>query len=86
MVLSLHIIIALLSILFSSYMLFRPTKHGLRLSYILITLTLASGTTLVATAPAHMPQACVSGIIYVSVAMLITVAARHKLARFAATQ
>ncbi|HYV33434.1 MAG TPA: hypothetical protein VE973_01115, partial [Candidatus Limnocylindria bacterium] len=64
MVLPLHIIIALLSLASSGYILFRPSRLGLNLSYALVALTLISGFVLVMTKPANITQTCVTGLVY----------------------
>ena len=84
MILILHILIALSSLGFSAYVFFAPSKQKLRVSYALTGLTLATGTYLVAQAPAHLPQACMSGLIYLAVILAATWAAHRKLARFSA--
>jgi hypothetical protein len=84
MILPLHILIALASVVFTSYVFFVPSKLKLQISYALVGLTLASGTVLVVTSPAHMLQACVSGIVYVSVVSVAILAVRQKLARLTA--
>jgi hypothetical protein len=64
MMLILHIIIALTGILQTSYLLFAPSKRGLHLSYILLGLTLTSGTVLVVSAGTHILQGCITGLLY----------------------
>lgn len=60
----LHIIIALTSLAQTSYMLVAPNKTGLRVSYALMGLTLASGTYLILSTGTHMLEACLMGILY----------------------
>jgi len=84
MILPIHIIIALASVIFTSYVFLSPTQKKLRATYGLIGLTLASGIALVVTSPAHIIQACVSGLVYVCLVTIATVAARLKLARMSA--
>lgn len=73
----LHIFIAVSSIAFSSYLLFTPTKRNFQISYILVGATIASGTYLVVVEPAHMIQACTSGLVYIAVT-LVTTAVAHR--------
>lgn len=80
MTLLLHILIALASVAFASYAYVSPSNGRLKVSYALIGLTLASGTYLVLTSPAHMVQACISGIVYVSVVTVMVLAAHRRLA------
>lgn len=80
MVLLLHILIALSSVAFSTYLFIRPTKQKLYASYGLIALTFISGTYLVATSHVNMLQTCASGLVYAAAMTLATVLARNKLA------
>lgn len=81
MILLIHIVIALSSVACATYVLISPDKKWLRFSYVLVGLTLASGTYLVLENPAHMVRACISGIIYVGVIITGLVHAGAKLAR-----
>lgn len=83
MIIFLHIIIALTSIAVASYVFFRPSRRALLASYGLIGLTIASGTYLVVSAPAHMIEACTMGLVYLSIVSVGTFVARAKLARMA---
>lgn len=80
MIVLLHVIIALTSIGITSYAYFRPTHSKLRVSYGLVGLTLASGLYLVWSMPAHMVQACTSGLIYLGIVTVGIVMARARLA------
>lgn len=68
-----HISIAILSILFASASLLRPTYNKLITSYISVGATLVSGTYLVLSTKSSMISACISGLIYTT----IVVAALH---------
>jgi hypothetical protein len=81
MILILHILIAVSSVLAASYAYMRPTVTKLRATYSLVGLTLASGTYLVVMAPAHMVQACTSGLVYIGIVSLAILFARMKLAQ-----
>jgi hypothetical protein len=76
-----HIIIALSGIALTTYAFFRPSVAHLRAAYVAIGLTFATGFYLVAMAPAHMVEACTSGLMYLGVVSIGIVAARAKLAR-----
>ncbi len=67
MILPLHIAIALTSVIYTAFVYFAPTKAKLRGSYVLVTLTVASGTWLVVANPAHMVQSCITGLVYLGV-------------------
>lgn len=80
MILPLHIVIAMLSVLFTTYLYLRPTRLKLRVSYGLVSATLVSGTYLVLSMQAHMLQACITGLLYVSGTCIGIALARGKLA------
>ncbi|HJQ08271.1 MAG TPA: hypothetical protein VJ836_02180 [Candidatus Saccharimonadales bacterium] len=81
MILILHILVATLSILQTSYMLVTPNKGGLRLSYTLLGLTLASGTLLVWSTGTHILQACMMGLLYTAFVTFGIVRTRQRLAK-----
>ncbi len=81
MVLVAHIVIALSSLAVATHLLFSPSQRKFRMSYGLVGLTLLTGITLVWMHPAHLAQACVSGLIYLSAVFAMMVAAHHRLAR-----
>jgi hypothetical protein len=80
MILILHIAIALSSLAFAAYVYVSPSRAKLNGTYVLTALTVASGTWLVAANPAHMVQACMSGLAFLAIMFLGIALARHKLA------
>ncbi len=80
MILLIHISIALASVAYATYAFFSPSKTKLRVSYGLVAATIITGTYLVAISPAHMIQACTSGLIYIGVVSVAIVSAQRKLA------
>lgn len=74
-----HITIALLSVAFSTYLYFAPSRAKLRASYGLVALTVASGTYLVVATDAAMLRTCMTGLLYVGVMIVVIAAARNKL-------
>lgn len=80
MLLLLHIVIALASMVAAGMSFFAPSTSKLRLSYILTALTLISGTYLVVSRHAALLQACITGILYVSINYIAIYMARRKLA------
>lgn len=80
MILPLHILIAVSSIGFTTYMFFNPTESKLKASYVLVAATIASGTALVISDSAHMLQACASGLLYTGISTVTIWATRTKLA------
>lgn len=79
MILTAHIVIAIASLILAVYALFAPTRRKLTVSYVLIALTVISGTYMIVVAPAHMMQACVSGLVYLSAVFVLIASARRKL-------
>lgn len=80
MAILLHVIIALASLAYTAYLFFKPGRTKLRVSYGLITLTIASGVYLVASTGTHILQACITGLFYLCLAGSGVFAARYKLA------
>ncbi len=84
MILLMHILIALSSIVASGVAALAPTRIKLSLTYGLIGATLASGTYLVVSHPVHLTRTCLTGLVYLGVVMVGTLAAERSLARQAA--
>ena len=80
MILPLHIAFALLSVIYVAYTYFAPSRNKLRASYALTALTIASGTWLVISNPAHMAQSCLTGTVYLGIMFYGIYMASHKLA------
>jgi hypothetical protein len=81
MTLILHIIIALSSLVVTGIAYVAPSNIKLRLAYVLVALTVASGSYLIVAKPAHMVAACAEGLVYLAIVMVGIVLARGKLAR-----
>ena len=77
MIVLLHVLIALGSIAFTTYLYFRPSKGRFYASYGLIGATLASGTYLVISTHAPLLSACMTGLLYLGV-VLAGIAAAHQ--------
>jgi len=75
-----HIAIALSSLVFSTYLFFFPSETKLKISYLSVFLTFATGTYLVIVNHANLLQTCVSGLVYLGFVSVAVVSARHKLA------
>ncbi len=67
MMLPIHITIALSSVIFTAFMYFAPTQRKLRISYLLVGGTIASGTWLIVSNPSHMVEACMTGLTYLGI-------------------
>lgn len=81
MLLLIHIIIALSSVAASAYALIAPSKNKVNVTYGLTAATVASGTLLVITTHAPILASCMSGLLFVAVALSGTFVARYRLAR-----
>ncbi len=84
MILPLHILIALSSVIYSTYTFASPTRARLNVSYLLIALTVITGTYLTIMHPAHLTETCITGIIYISIVSAFTGSAAYKLAQIKA--
>lgn len=74
-----HIVIALVSVAFSTYLYFSPSRTKLRVSWALVGLTVTTGTYLIIFSQAAMLRTCMTGLLYVGVMAAIILAARNKL-------
>jgi uncharacterized membrane protein HdeD (DUF308 family) len=74
-----HISIALLSILSSIFLFFKPAKAILYITYSLVAMTFTSGTILVISAHSSIQHACISGIVYLAVVLVVIIPAQNKL-------
>lgn len=81
MITLIHVLIALSSIGIATVSLLRPSNKLFYASYVGILSTLASGVYLVVVSPAQMIHACTSGVVYLSIVTIVTVAARVKFAK-----
>lgn len=80
-ILPIHIVIALFSVFYTIYVFFNPSKQKLNISYVLIALTVISGTYLAVILPAHITQTCETGLVYISVILAGVFAVKYKLAK-----
>ncbi len=71
-----HIIIALASLGFTSYLFISPSVSRFKYAYALIGSTLVSGTILVVTAHSNLLSACTTGIAYLGIVTLGIAAAK----------
>lgn len=80
MALIFHIIAALTSLGFSTYIFFKPSQRGIASTLGLTGLTLASGTYVAAASHSHIIETCLSGLFYLGAVSVGIVVARFKLA------
>jgi hypothetical protein len=79
MLLLAHVLTALSSIAWTTYLLFRPSSVRLHVSQVLIAATLVSGTALTISQPAHILQACISGLVYSAGSCIAVIIANRKI-------
>jgi hypothetical protein len=80
MALSLHILIALSSLVSTAYAFFSPSSAKLQASYALVAATFISGTYLVLTMHVNMLSTCATGLAYLALIAFGIVSTRSKLA------
>ena len=79
MIVLLHVLIAISSITFTTYLYFKPSKGKFYGAYGLIGATLVSGTWLVISTGSPLLSSCMTGLIYFGITISGIVAAKHKL-------
>ena len=80
MALPIHIFFALLSICFTSFVVFAPSQKRLRITYLFVAGTVISGVALGVEKGMNMAQACLSGAFYLGFIITTVLIARKKLA------
>lgn len=84
MIILLHVLIALSSIALASYTFFKPSTKKLFISYGLMIATVASGTYLLIALQADILKTCLSGLFYLTVTLIVTIATHIKVRKRAA--
>lgn len=79
MVVLLHVLIALTSVIYTTYLYFQPSKRKFYAAYGLIGATLASGTYLVISTHSPLLSSCVTGLVYLGIVLSGLAAASRKL-------
>lgn len=85
MILAAHILIAISSMIFTSYLYFRPAQKLFMPAYALLGSTLASGTLLVVVSQVNILKTCLTGIGYLVAVSIGIALANRKLAAQEAT-
>jgi hypothetical protein len=80
MLVLIHVLIALNSIIFSTYTFFMPSKLKIHTAQTSIAATLGTGTYLVVSTHSNMLSACTSGLIYLAIVSFAIAGASRKLA------
>ena len=78
-----HVIIALSSVVLASITFFKPTMKRLYASYGFIVATVASGTFLILTTSGSILRSCITGLFYVTVVSIITIATHVRVRKLA---
>jgi len=79
MILIAHILIALASIVYTTYLYIAPAKSKFPAAYALVGLTIVSGTILVVTTHSPILQSCMTGLVYLAVVTSSIGAAYYRL-------
>jgi hypothetical protein len=79
MLLATHILIALSSLVYTTYVFFSPSEAKLKVSYGFVAATIGSGTLLVISMPSHLVSACYSGLSYLGIVLIGILGVRYRL-------
>lgn len=80
MTLILHVVIALVSLVYAGYVYFSPSQARLYVAYGLVAMTLISGTYLVFSLNTPLLRACSTGLLYLAVVLSGLLAAHRRMA------
>jgi hypothetical protein len=78
-----HVVIALASVAIASFTFFKPSMKRLYASYGFILATVASGTFLILNSSGSILKSCLTGLFYVTVVSLITIATHMRVRKLA---
>lgn len=78
-----HVVIAIISIILASITFFKPSMKKLYASYGLILATVASGTFLLVSSPSHILESCLTGLSYLTVISIATIATHIRIRKLA---
>lgn len=81
MILIIHILIALTSIAYSSYLYFDPQPSKFKPAYWLLGGTVSSGSILVITTGTNILKTCLTGLAYIGFVLTVIILAKKKLAK-----
>lgn len=81
-----HVIIALSSVAIASFVYFKPSIKRLMASYGFIIATVASGTYLILSTPGSILKSCLTGLFYVTVVSIVTIATHVRVRKLAKEQ
>lgn len=81
MILAIHIVIAISSVVLSTYLFVRPSSKTFVASYTLVGATIASGSILVLLDSVSLVHTCISGLSYTAFTLIAIAATKRKIAR-----
>jgi hypothetical protein len=81
MIILIHVIIAFTSLIIASFAFFQPSIKKLIVSYGFVIATIGTGSYLLVTIPSHILQSCLSGLTYLTIVSIATIAAHVRLRR-----
>lgn len=82
-ILIIHIAIALSSLIVASIVFFKPSIKRIGISYGFILGTVASGAALLIANPSNLLHTCLSGLFYLTIVTLITIATHVRVRKLA---
>jgi hypothetical protein len=86
MIVLIHVLIALASVGVASFVFFKPSIKRLIVSYGFIIATVASGTYLIVSMSGDILRSCLTGLFYVTVVSIVTIASHVRLRKLAAQE
>ena len=75
-----HVLIAISTLAYTSYLYFRPSPDKFNPAYWSLGSTIASGTALIFLSGANILKTCLTGLAFIGAVSVAIVAAKHKLA------
>jgi hypothetical protein len=79
MIVLIHVLIAISSLVYTTYAFLSPSEAKLKISYGFVGATIGSGTLLVVSMPGHLLSACVTGLTYLGIMLAGIVGVHHRL-------
>jgi len=81
MILIFHIAVAISGIIASTLSAFSPSHKKIYVTYSLVGLTFVTGGYLVLSKPGHLVQSCMTGLVYLAVALSGVLTAHYRLSK-----
>lgn len=78
MIVLLHVLIAIASLIYATYLVIAPSRTKFRINTALIAATFASGTALVVVEQVALLRTCASGLCYLAAAVALSAWAKHR--------